>query len=76
VTYSAIFEEVFYAAACAYQSSFTGASLHHGMADVNHMVMVLNANPLAVEDWERQRPVMLDVSSVFVDAVEERLQKT
>ncbi len=74
VMYSAIFEEVFYAAACAYQSSFTGASLHDGMADVNHMVAILHANPLAIEDWELQRPVMLGASSEFVNLVEDRLE--
>lgn len=73
VMFSAIFEELFYNAACSYQSSFTGTSLHDSTADVDHMVAVLSANPLALEDWERSHPVIVMSSAEFVERVDEKL---
>jgi hypothetical protein len=71
--FSAVFEELFYIASCAYQSSTTGADLVDDEAEIQHVVGEIDANPLALEVWKTQHPVLLKVSPEFAALVDDRV---
>ena len=71
--FSAIFEELFYIASCAYQSSITGADLIDSVAEIEHVVGEIDANPLALEVWKTQHPVLSKVSPDFTTLVDDRV---
>ena len=73
--FSAVFEELFFVASCAYQSSFTGATLVDPGANLEHVVDVIHANPLALEVWKTQHSVLAKNSPDFVAKADEMLLK-
>ena len=67
--FSMMFEELIFAATTSYQSTLVGATTHGVEGDVHYVLSVLRENPLAVEVWRKQSPVVAQMSPEFLEAV-------
>jgi len=67
--FSVVFEELIFAATTSYQSTLVGATTHKEEGDVQYVLSVLRENPLAVEVWRKQSPVVAQMSPEFLEAV-------
>jgi hypothetical protein len=74
VLYSAVFEELFFAAVTSFRSGQQAASAHTESIDVTHIQAVLSANPKALPEWNRNRRYLEKISSEFVKAVDHLLE--
>ena len=73
ILFSNVFEHLFFAAAASHRGSTENASLHLAFGDENYVLLMLQANPKAVEDWRAMEDLVAAVSPELVSFVNEGL---
>ena len=73
ILFSNVFEHLFFAAAVSHRGSSEHASLHLAFGDEEYVLLMLQANPKAIEDWRAMEDIVAAVSPELVRFVNEGL---
>jgi hypothetical protein len=72
--FSAVFEELFWAAASGSLTNNENPSALGESVDAQHLLAVINANPRAIADWRRSVPLLSMFAPEFVKTVDSLLE--
>ena len=75
VVYSAAFEELIFTASVTYESGVESASFHAVSSDVIHLLAAFEANPRAIDEWQRLREITAGASPKLVETMDRLLEE-